>query len=123
MDGRFIIAVVDDDLRVLESFNEFLQSNSYIVRLFASAEAFLESDSLYEVDCLVSDIGLPGMNGWDLRQVVETNRHGLPVLLITGRYDEQAHASFRPHSSGLFFCKPFKVEQLLAVLRNVLPSN
>ena len=55
----FIIGVVEDDQRILESLEMLLESASHVVRLFTSAMALLESSSLAEIDCLISDIGLP----------------------------------------------------------------
>ena len=67
------IAVVDDDQRILESLGNLLESADYAVRLFSSATALLESGCIAEIDCLVSDIGLPVVDGLDLMRLVQAH--------------------------------------------------
>jgi FixJ family two-component response regulator len=81
----FIIAVVDDDQRTLESLENLLESAGHTVRLFAYAAALLESGILEEIDCLISDVGMPGMDGLELLHLAHGVRPELPVILITGR--------------------------------------
>ena len=60
----FTIAVVDDDQRIPKSLEYLLESADHAVRLFASAAALLESGCLAEIDCLISDIDMPVMDGF-----------------------------------------------------------
>ena len=61
-----VVAVVDDDNRVLRSLGNLLASAGYAVRLYSSAESFATRDgALAELDCLVSDIGIPGVDGFN----------------------------------------------------------
>src|SRR5262245_7374194 len=61
-----LIAVVDDDRTVLESLEMLLESAHYTARVFDSAAALLESGCLAEIDCLISDIAMPSMGGFEL---------------------------------------------------------
>ena len=70
MKNKGIVAVVDDDRAVLQSLESLLESVGYIVRLFASAEALLASDSVSLTICVISDIGMPGMNGIALKALL-----------------------------------------------------
>jgi DNA-binding NtrC family response regulator len=63
---KFVTAVVDDDRRVLDSLEDLLESAGHRVRLFGSAAALLESGSLADIDCLISDIDLPTIDGFEL---------------------------------------------------------
>ena len=58
--------MVDDDRSILESLQKLLESADYTVRLFGSGTALLESGCIAEIDCLISDIGMPGMDGFEL---------------------------------------------------------
>ena len=115
----FTIAIVDDDLRILESLKNLLESADHAVRPFASAEALLGSGCLAIVDCLISDIGMPGTDGFELLRAVQAVRPELPVILITG----QAELLNRIPSVGLgqyrLFKKPFDSEELLAAIGNI----
>src|SRR5690606_5275190 len=81
--GKQMIAVVDDDARLLESLENLFESAGYSVRTFASAGAILESD-FKDLDCLITDIGMPMISGFELLDAAKRARPGLPVFLITG---------------------------------------
>ena len=61
-----------------------MESADHAVRLFASTAALLESGCLAEIDCLISDIDIPVMDGFDLLRVVRGAWPELPIILITG---------------------------------------
>ena len=120
--GQFIVAVVDDDLRLLESLGDLLESAGYSVRSFKSAKSFLEDEAaLPEVDCLVADIGMPVINGFELEKLVKQARPELPVIFITGRHEiaDQRRAIAQ---GNRFFRKPFDGQALLAAIGQALPS-
>lgn len=116
----FIIGVVEDDQRILESLEMLLESAGHVVRLFPSAMALLESNSLAEIDGLISDIGLPAMDGFELLRVVHAARPGLPVILITG-HPEMLNR-LPPAGAGDYwlFKKPFDGQELLSAVTNAL---
>ena len=119
--ARFVVAVVDDDHRTLESLADLLEAAGYDVRVYSSATAFCERDGLSDIDCLISDIGMPDMDGFELRRLALSERPGLLVILITGRPELRAQ-----HSSNIerdrYFEKPFDGRQLLAAIRQALGS-
>src|SRR5205085_3609399 len=84
----YIIAAVDDDLRLLESLRDLLESAGYSVRSFGSARSFLQDEAaLAETDCLIADIGMPVIDGFELNAMVKQTRPGLPVIFITARHE------------------------------------
>ena len=89
----FIVAVVDDDQSLLESLESLLESAGFSVRPFTSATALLDSGALPGIDCLISDIGLPDMDGLELARVARASRPRLPVILITGQPDATSPTS------------------------------
>ena len=83
--ARFVVAVVDDDDRTLESLADLLEAAGYDVRLYTSAKAVWTRGGLSDIDCLISDIGMPEMDGFELRRLALSKRPELPVILMTGR--------------------------------------
>ena len=119
---NFVIAVVDDDQRILGSLEILLESADYAVRSFASAGALLESGCLALVDCVISDIDMPVTDGFQLLQAIRAERPDLPVILITGLPDmpNRIPAVAR---SYLLFKKPFDGEELLAAISKILGNQ
>jgi FixJ family two-component response regulator len=116
-----VVAVVDDDNRVLKSLGNLLQSAGYAVRLYSSAEKLLQLDGgLVELDCLVSDIGIPGVDGFELQRVAKAAKPGLSVILITGRDDLAKQASMSGSRADALLLKPFEGSDLLAAISKAL---
>ena len=117
-----MIAIVDDDPRVLDSLENLFESAGYVVRMFSSAKALVDA-GLSEIDCVITDIGMPAMDGFALHDVVRTARPDLPVFLITGRHEigDQQRASAKDIRG--FFRKPFDGPALLAAVGEALSTQ
>ncbi len=118
--SRCIVAIVDDDPRLLESLEDLLESAGYEARTFSSAGTLL-AGGLLDLDLLITDIGMPGTDGFELRDMVTRERPDLPVFLITGRH-EIADQS-RAKGIGGFFRKPFDARRLLASVGEALRNQ
>jgi FixJ family two-component response regulator len=114
------IAVVDDDPSILRSLEYLLESAEHSVLVFGSAVALLESGCLPRIDCLISDIDMPVIDGFDLLRVVHATRPALPVVLITG-HPELLH---RLPAAGAgyrrLFKKPFDGQELLTAVSDAV---
>ena len=115
---RHTIAVVDDDSRLLESLENLLESAGYAVRTYSSPRAFLAA-GLTGLDCLITDIGMPEMDGFQLRDVVAETRPDLPVLMVTGRH-EIADQPGKAALAAALFRKPIDGQLLLAAVEKAL---
>lgn len=115
-----IVAVVDDEPAVLRSLEYLLESADYSVRLFASGAELLDSGCLAEIDCLVSDIDMPGMDGFELLRRIHTARPGLPVVLITGYPETMKRWPTLDENRLRVFTKPFQGPELLAAIGEAL---
>lgn len=114
---RPVVAIVDDDPRLLESLENLLESAGYVARCFSSAEALLSS-GLSDVNVLITDIGMPGTDGFQLRDLVKKAHPEMPVFLITGRHE----IADQDRAQGIngFFRKPFDGQVLLTAVGNAV---
>lgn len=117
-----VVAVIDDDYRILESLEDLLESAGYRVRLFTSAKQFLDM-AIAEVDCVISDVGMPDPNGFALQQIIRNSRPSLPVILITGRHEFAAAEHEAVRGERLLFEKPFDTRELLAAIGSELQAS
>ncbi len=116
-----LISVVDDDIWVRESLDSLIRSVGLSVRLFASAEEFLESSHPCTTDCLILDIRLPGMSGLELHRRLLARSCNVPVVFIT------AHGSgdgIRSEAASdwtvAYLIKPFAEDELLSAVSTAL---
>src|SRR4029077_15524634 len=109
-----VVAVVDDDESVLRSLEYLLESADHPVRLFTSGTALLDSGCLPEIDCLISDIDMPGIDGLELIRLVKAARPGLPLILITGYPETLQRLPSLSGGKPRYFTKPFRGPELLA---------
>jgi FixJ family two-component response regulator len=117
-----VIAVVDDDLGILESIESLLNSADYEVRLFSTGTALLESGGLPEIDCLISDVAMPLMDGFELARAVQAARPALPVILVTGRPDLLRRSPLDGLRQYRVFKKPFDGQELLTAVALMVKS-
>lgn len=110
------VVIVDDDESVREALPDLVRQLGYAARAFASAEEFLASDALSTADCLILDIGLPGMSGPDLQRELTRRGCAIPTVLITARSGDSVPPN--PPGKGAVACvfKPFSDDDLQAAL-------
>ena len=85
MSRELLIAVIDDDESFRTALVDCLGSLGYGARGFASADEFIGAAADGACDCVITDIHMPGMSGFDLGQLLAARRCGLPVIMITAR--------------------------------------
>jgi len=117
------IAVVDDDVRILESIQNLLESAGHSVCPFSSAQSLLEDGILPDIDCLIADIGMPFINGFELHRLARDARPDLPIIFITARPEAatQKRAAAQGHQG--FFRKPFDGPALLTAVEQALLAS
>jgi FixJ family two-component response regulator len=115
-----LVSVVDDDESVRESLPDLLREFGFTTRTFASANDFLASDAIGQTQCLILDIAMPGMTGFELQQELKLRRQQIPIVFITAVGDE----GLRPRvvELGAVDClaKPFSDTALLDALNAAL---
>lgn len=118
-----LIVIVDDDQSVREALENLISSAGFEVKLFASAENFLDSEAPLQTDCAILDVRLPGISGLELQRRLAANRQSLPVIIITAQGDDKTEDEAVAAGAIAFLKKPVKEEVLLAALESALNRN
>jgi len=107
------VFVVDDDAAVREYLRWLIDSAGWNVETFASAQAFLDTYDPKRPGCLVLDVRMPVMNGFDLQAELAARKITIPIIMMTGY--AQVPMAVRAMRAGAvdFIQKPFSDQDLL----------
>jgi len=109
-----LVAVVDDDISVRESLESLIRSVGMSVRVFASAEEYMNSTDQNQPDCLILDVRMPGISGIELHHHLLARDCKVPVVFITAHgSDDRARAEAASDYTVAYLTKPFDENELL----------
>ena len=118
--GAFVY-VVDDDASVREGVTCLIRSAGLMAKTFASAEEFLDSNHISKADCLILDVRLPGMSGFELHHRLIAGGIEVPVIFITAHgYDDRARSEAASDWTVAQLTKPFSEDELLDAVQAAL---
>ena len=120
MPRKAVIAIVDDDQSVREALTSLVRSLGYVAMAFECAEDLLKSRRRRNVSCLIADVQMPGMTGFELYNRLVASGEPISTILITAFPDERSRA--RALQAGVigYLTKPFSEDELLACIRSTL---
>ena len=107
------IAVVDDDLEVRAALVRLAASAGFEVSDYGRGDDFLQAAARCRPDCVVLDLHMPGMSGFDVLQALTQQRIDVPVVAITGYDSPAARASALDLGARAYLCKPVDDKTLL----------
>jgi FixJ family two-component response regulator len=105
------VALVDDDPDVRVGLQALLRSFGYRVSLFDGGQALLDAGT-GDVDCVVSDVQMPGMDGFALLARLHEGPLTPPCILMTGYADAHVRARALRAGAACFMRKPIDAEEL-----------
>lgn len=111
------LVVVDDDEEVRTALRRLLRSMGHKVHLFASAEEYEASPA--EADCLIVDLRLPGLNGFELLERLRMRGSPVPIVFITGDGGPSPNDT-TAHAGTPCLAKPFEESELIAAISRAL---
>lgn len=114
------ICIVDDDIDVRASLESYLRSAGMRVRTYGSAESFLAAPERAGIDCLITDLHMPGLDGLALQR--ELNRLGrdFPVIVMTAYPTSAAREEAASLGAAAFLEKPIDPDLLLIRVEEML---
>lgn len=123
MSTRPLVSVVDDSESVRESLPDLLQYSGFDVQAFSSAEAFLDSEAVAKTNCLILDIGLPGMSGPDLQQELKRLGQHFPIVFITAQDDRSLRPLLVGRGAAACLFKPFSDSDVINAVTAALGTK
>lgn len=114
-----VVYLVDDDSHVRSAISGAIRNHGYNVKSFNSAEAFL--DQKIEIySCLVLDVRMPGMTGFQLQQRLSSLSVSPPIIFLTGYADVTLAVSAMKLGAVDLLTKPVRTEDLIAAVQHAL---
>jgi FixJ family two-component response regulator len=115
-----LISIIDDDESMREAIKGLMRSLGYRVEAVASAQEFLSSRHIRRTSCLIADMQMPGMTGFELYQRLSTSGKPIPTVLITAYPNDGVRE--RALAAGVigYLSKPFEEDDLLDCIRSAL---
>src|SRR5665213_1544415 len=107
-----LISIIDDDEEIREATKGLIRSMGYQAATFASAEEFLQSDSVDTTSCLITDIQMPGLNGIDLQRDLIARGVKMPTIFITAFPEEETRLRALRAGAFGYLGKPFSEDSL-----------
>ena len=120
---ELVIAVVDDDSSVRRALTRVIRSCGFRVEPFSSGDEFLRSIVDDEPDCVVLDVNMPEMNGWEVQSHLSDSKTDIPVIVISGEHDPAALARAKRNGAQHYLRKPVDADLLLGAIRNAIASR
>ena len=120
-----LVLLVDDDPQVREVVRINLEMEGYAVREAGNAEDGLAALEEEAPDVILLDVMMPKIDGWEMLQRVQ-ERHGMgtiPVIMFSGKVDEEGAAQARARGAKGFIGKPFDPQQLIESAKQLLPRR
>ena len=121
--GTPIVFVVDDDISVRESLESLIRFAGWQPQIFASAQEFLLRPPVFVPSCLVLDVMLPDLNGFDLQKRLATDRVTMPIIFITGHGDVPMAVRAMKAGAVEFLNKPYSDEMLLSAIQEAIECS
>jgi FixJ family two-component response regulator len=118
-----LVSVVEDDQFFRESMRRLMRSLGYSVEIFSSAADFLASPRLVETGCLIADVQMSAMTGFELHRRLIAAGYAIPTILVTAYPDEDVRARALKDGVVCYLRKPVDEEDLVRCLRAALQSG
>jgi FixJ family two-component response regulator len=118
-----VVLVIEDDPEVCEAIRDLLGSVGLQSKGYGSASEFFGSALSDQTSCLISDVRLPGLSGFDLQAELAKANINIPIIFITGHGDIAMSVKAIKAGAFEFLPKPFRDEDLLDAVRAALDGD
>ena len=117
------ILVVDDDIRILQLINDYLNKNNFRVSTADNAKKAREKIENIEFDLIILDIMMPGESGLTLTNSLKKNNFKTPILLLSALGNPEDRIKGLEIGASDYLTKPFEPKELLLRIKNLVQKN
>ena len=117
------ISIVDDDAPIREALKSLMRASRFDVDAFSSAEEFLASERVEDTECLILDLYLPGMSGFELQERLKTERRRIPIIFITAHADESSRQKALKGGAIELLGKPVRRDALFKAIQSAIETS
>jgi len=117
------ILVIEDQEKLASNIQKYLELEKYAVTVAHDGKEGFEHAMTKEVDLVILDINLPGMDGYLICSLLRQNKKGMPILMLTARTTQKEIVHGLNIGADDYLTKPFDLEELLARARALLRRN
>ena len=114
------ILVIEDEDKVRNLLSSILVKGGHEVETAADGNQGIELFKKKEFDLVFTDLGMPGMSGWQVAKQVKKINRGAPVSLITGWNVNLKESEMRESGVDLIAYKPFEVKQVFKLIQEAM---
>jgi FixJ family two-component response regulator len=122
-DRKKIIAVLDDEAKMRLALGRLLKTHGYDVEPFESGDDFLKATRSDRPDCMLLDLHMPRLTGFDVLAAISSMHNPVPVIVITG-HDEPGYAErVRGLGAADYLLKPLDESVLVDAIQRACPDS
>lgn len=114
------ILIIDDEVGVLEVLSQILTMDGHWVTLASSGEEGLIAFQDGQFDLVLTDLGMPGMSGWDVSKAIKELKPQVPIIILTGWALDTDEETMRERYIDGIVAKPFEMSAILQVVHDAL---
>jgi Response regulators consisting of a CheY-like receiver domain and a winged-helix DNA-binding domain len=114
------LLVIDDDEKIISMLRRALAFEGYEVSTAVNGEEGLRRMMQADPDCVILDVMMPGIDGWEVCRRIREGGSRVPILMLTAKDDVSSRVKGLDLGADDYLVKPFALEELLARIRALL---
>jgi CheY-like chemotaxis protein len=116
---KFKILVVDDNENIREMLEDFLNFEGHEPVLAKDGKEALQIFCEQDFDIVITDLGMPGMSGWELSKCIKQRKPETPIVIITGWGAQLEAENLKENKVESILTKPFNLDQVKQMIETV----
>jgi CheY-like chemotaxis protein len=113
---KFRILVVDDDDNIRDVLKDLLTLEGHRATLAKNGEQAIQLFDKDKFDMVITDLGMPGLSGWDVAKKIKQTEPDIPVIIISGWGAQLSEEELKQAKVDMILAKPFNLEQIQKVI-------